>query len=129
MKQLLVAFAAIGAMFAFLTGAKAAENEKPPTTSQSGPQTSGGGGGGSGGGGKQPPWNPPAPGKSLQQSEVTPEMAAWAQSLIASSYPMHTVIPKDFGGKVVLGRIEWHTIQARTGNHGLFRAAALYWPS
>lgn len=75
---------------------------------------------------KAPPWNPPAPGPALDQHEVTPEMTAWAQSLVSSGLPMHTVVPKAFDGRTVLGRVEWHTVQARTGKHGLFRAASLY---
>jgi hypothetical protein len=76
------------------------------------------------------PSNPPAPGVALQQSEVTPAMTAWAVSLVHSALPMHSVSHKDFDGRAVLGRIEWHTHQAATGKdfpQGI-RAASLYWP-
>lgn len=77
-----------------------------------------------------PPWNPPPPGRVLLQSEVTPAMTAWAQALVKSAEPMHSVHPQDFDGRTVLGRVEWHTFIARTGEKrpGGVRAASLYWP-
>ena len=102
-------------------------------------KTQSGGGGGAGGGStggekppspnaKAPPWNPPAPGPALAQKEVTGEMTAWAQSLLASPAPMHSLHRRIFGMLPVIGRVEWHTVQARTGKvfPGGLRAVSLY---
>lgn len=51
--------------------------------------------------------NPPAPGRLLAQSEVTPEMAAWAASLL-HSLGMFAESVHEFGSKTVIGRKEWH---------------------
>lgn len=56
-------------------------------------------------------------------------MTSWAQSLLGSSAPMHSLHTRDFDpGGTVVGRIEWHTYQARTGKtfpEGI-RAVSLY---
>lgn len=78
-------------------------------------------------GGKAPPWNPPPPGAPLKESEVTPLMRMWAIDVLGSNYPMHTFVTRLFDeGKVVHARTEWHTVQAATGKHGVFRGVSLY---
>lgn len=76
---------------------------------------------------KAPPWNPPPPGPPLQQSEVTPEMSAFAVETLNSSTPMHGIVLEHFPEGAVYARVEWHTYQAKTGKHGLFRGVSLYW--
>lgn len=71
-----------------------------------------------------PPWNPFPPGwVYMHQSEVTPEIAAWASKILndPQTYPMHCFVQKgDFGALV-----QWHTFQGATGKHGLFRGVSL----
>jgi hypothetical protein len=42
-------------------------------------------------------------------------MTAWAQALLKSAAPMHSLHARLFDGRTIVGRIEWHTYQARTG--------------
>ncbi len=76
---------------------------------------------------KAPPWNPPAPGTSLQQSEVTADMQAWAIDVLHGPGEIHSVWGRNFPEGTVLARKEWHTKQASTGKEGLFKGVSLYW--
>jgi hypothetical protein len=55
--------------------------------------------------------NPPIPAgyHLMQQSQVTPEMTAWAVSILndPATYPMFATATKMFGALVVLARVEW----------------------
>lgn len=115
----LVALAAAAALLLLGKGAS-------PTTKPT-PSPGGGGGGGGGGNPHAPPWNPPAPGRPLQQSEVTPAMQAWAIEIHGLSPPIHTEVYRTFPEGSVIARVDWHTKQASTGKEGLFKGVTLYW--
>lgn len=89
----------------------APHGEKPPSSSHA------------------PPWNPPPPGRPLRQPEVTGPMGAFAVETLHSDLPMHSVSARTFPEGAVLARVEWHTLQARTGKsfpEGI-RGVSLYW--
>ena len=74
-----------------------------------------------------PPWNPPIPGGTRypDQSEITTSMTAFAKDF-RDSHDMHAVSePRDIDGKRVVARVAWHTVQAATGAHGLFKAGEI----
>ncbi len=56
--------------------------------------------------------NPPVPTgyRYMQQSEVTPEMTAWAVQLLndPTNSPMFSAAARDFNGFPVLAITEWH---------------------
>lgn len=109
-----------------LLGLKSA-SDKPSSSPSPDPKPGGGGGSGGKGDPYAPPWNPPAPGKPLIQSEVTPAMQSWAIEVLGLSPPIHTEVYRVFPEGEVIARVEWHTKQARTGKEGLFKGVSLYW--
>jgi hypothetical protein len=56
--------------------------------------------------------NPPIPSvwKILQQSQVTPDMTAWAVAILHDpiTYPLFAITTKTFGGVAITARVEWH---------------------
>src|SRR5258708_6476004 len=65
----------------------------------------------------------------MKQSEVTAAMTAWAVMIKNDSgtYPMFSVTFKDFDGKEVLARVEWHPPDE--DNHVIHRGVTLYEPA
>lgn len=115
-------FALAGLALLLLAGGR-----KPESTSQKPPTGGGSGGGGGGSDPYAPPWNPPAPGRPLQQSEVTPAMQAWAIEIQGLKPPIHTEVYRVFPEGSVIARADWHTKQASTGKTGIFQGVTLYW--
>jgi hypothetical protein len=72
--------------------------------------------------------NPPIPAgyHLMQQSQVTPEMTAWAVSILndPATYPMFATATKTFGALVVLARVEWLSPDFQNG--AVHRGIALY---
>lgn len=63
----------------------------------------------------------------LRQSEVTPEMTAWAIAIDTNpDNDFGYTEVRDFNGKLVKAVIEHHTEQARTGRIGDFKGVSLY---
>ena len=56
--------------------------------------------------------NPPIPSGYviMKQSQVTPEMTAWAVQILRNHtlYPMFSTITKLFGDLDIMARVEWH---------------------
>jgi hypothetical protein len=75
--------------------------------------------------------NPPVPQgwRLMQQSEVTPEMTAWAVSILNDpvDYPMFSTATQTFGGLMVLARVEWHPPDFQ--NDVVHRGVTLYEPT
>jgi GH25 family lysozyme M1 (1,4-beta-N-acetylmuramidase) len=74
--------------------------------------------------------NPPIPpGHALMpQSLVTPDMTAWAVSILrnTAAYPMFAKTSKTFGATAVLARVEWHPPDFQ--NAAVHRGVTLYTP-
>ena len=72
--------------------------------------------------------NPPIPAgyNLMQQSQVTPEMTAWAVSILndPATYPMFATATKTFGALVVLARVEWRPPDFQNG--AVHRGVTLY---
>src|SRR5689334_10952590 len=77
------------------------------------------------------PSNPPIPaGTELWRDSVSPDMTAWAKSILndPNDYPMFSETRRFFGTVQVLARVEWHTWTFRNGVRvdGTFRGVTLY---
>lgn len=74
--------------------------------------------------------NPPIPAgyKLMLQSEVTPEMTAWAVMILNDpiTYPMFSTTTMTFGSLQVLARVEWHPPDFN--NNTVHRGVTLYEP-
>jgi hypothetical protein len=74
--------------------------------------------------------NPPVPTgyRPLMQSEVTPDMTAWAVAILndSSTYPMFATATMTFGALTVLARVEWHPPDFQNGE--VHRGVTLYTP-
>ncbi len=74
--------------------------------------------------------NPPVPAgyKLMMQSEVTPDMTAWAASILddPTDYPMFSSTTMTFGSVTVLARVEWHPPDFQ--NSVVHRGVTLYEP-
>ena len=74
--------------------------------------------------------NPPIPSgyKLMMQSEVTPEMTAWAVMILRDpiTYPMFSTTTRMFGTLLVLARVEWHPPDFQ--NSAVHRGVTLYEP-
>jgi hypothetical protein len=74
--------------------------------------------------------NPPVPTgyKLMMQSEVTPDMTAWAVSILddPTTYPMFSTAMMTFGTVMVLARVEWHPPDFQ--NSVVHRGVTLYEP-
>ncbi|HEX3851664.1 MAG TPA: hypothetical protein VHW01_11905 [Polyangiaceae bacterium] len=72
--------------------------------------------------------NPPVPAgyKLLKQSEVTPELTAWAVSILhnPAAYPMFATSTRESGLLELLARVEWHPPDFQ--NHVAHRGVTLY---
>ena len=72
--------------------------------------------------------NPPIPEgyKVMPQSEVTPDMTAWALSILhdPSAYPLFATATKTFDELTVLIRVEWHVPDFQ--NTAVHRGVTLY---
>jgi hypothetical protein len=72
--------------------------------------------------------NPPIPAgyHLMQQSQVTPEMTAWAVSILndPATYPMFATATMTFGALVVLARVEWSPPDFQNG--AVHRGVTLY---
>jgi hypothetical protein len=75
--------------------------------------------------------NPPVPPgwRLMQQSEVTPDMTAWAVAILDDpvTYPMFSTAMQTFGGLMVLARVEWHPPDFQNGV--VHRGVTLYEPA
>jgi len=69
-----------------------------------------------------PGWTP------MQQSMVTPEMTAWAVSILhdTATYPLESTTTRTFGTQQVLARVEWHPPNFIKGY--VHRGVSLYIP-
>ncbi len=77
------------------------------------------------------PPNPPAPtGTKPWRYPLTPELTAWAQSIVndPTSYPMFATVARVFNGRCTLARVECHAWTIRDGKRvpGRFRGVTLY---
>jgi hypothetical protein len=74
--------------------------------------------------------NPPIPDgwKLMMQSEVTPDMTAWAVMILKdpANYPMFSTTTKTFGTLTVMARVEWHPPDFQ--NDKVHRGVTLYEP-
>jgi hypothetical protein len=63
--------------------------------------------------------------KPLKQRQVTPALTTYAIVILkdAKMYPLGSVVQID---STIYARVEWHSIQARTGKLGRFRGVTLY---
>ena len=75
--------------------------------------------------------NPPVPAgwQLMQQSQVTPEMTAWAVSILNDpvTYPMFSTAMRTFGALTVMARVEWHPPDFQ--NAVVHRGVTLYVPT
>jgi hypothetical protein len=64
----------------------------------------------------------------MQQSQVTPEMTAWAVSILNDpvTYPMFSTATRTFGALTVMARVEWHPPDFQ--NSVVHRGVTLYVP-
>jgi hypothetical protein len=74
--------------------------------------------------------NPPVPAgwKPMMNSEVTPEMTAWAVAILhdPTDYPMFATAMMTFGTLLVMARVEWHPPDFQ--NMTVHRGVTLYEP-
>jgi hypothetical protein len=74
--------------------------------------------------------NPPVPSgyKPMAQSQVTPQMTAWAVSILNdyATYPMFSTRTKTFDELIALARVEWHPPDFQ--NSIVHRGVTLYEP-
>ena len=84
-----------------------------------------------------PPYNPPIPaGLRPWSGPVSPEdtikLRAWATRIDQdpATYPMHSMASAEFGDRIAVARVEWHTWTYRAGKlvQGVFRGVTLYEP-
>ena len=72
--------------------------------------------------------NPPIPAgyHLMQQSQVTPDMTAWAVAILNDplTYPMFATATKTFNALPVLARVEWHPPDFQNG--AVHRGVTLY---
>jgi 3-phenylpropionate/cinnamic acid dioxygenase small subunit len=67
--------------------------------------------------------------KPLKQRQVTKAMTAYAIAILkdVENYPLGSVVQLDSAtDSAIYARVEWHSIQARTGKLGRFRGVTLY---
>jgi hypothetical protein len=77
------------------------------------------------------PKNPPPPvGWKYWTGAVTPEETALAEQVLHDSdqYPMGTFVQTRIGDALLAARVEWHTVQGKTGRVGCFRGVNLMKP-
>jgi len=58
---------------------------------------------------------------------VNPEAARWTIAILndPKTYPMGSFVQKRIGGQIISARVEWHSLQGRTGKTGCFRGVNL----
>lgn len=113
-KGLLLLGLGVGVGALLLAGTSISNAAPAPAPTPSKPPT-GGGGGVVGGDNENPPaqaFVPPIPDgwKYMSQDQVTPDMTAWAVSILhdQADYPMFSTATRTFDGQDVLARVEWH---------------------
>lgn len=77
------------------------------------------------------PENPPRPsGLRPMKNPVTKDITDWAVKLVNSpkEYPMGSQTTEYFGGRPLMGRIEWHTWTRKAGKlvTGIYRGITVY---
>jgi hypothetical protein len=133
---------ATGAMDAYADAALGANDAPTANDAGDGAASDAGGGAASDGYDGSPPGdgdtgpspsvadNPPVPAgyKPMMQSEVTPDMTAWAVSILddPTTYPMFATATKTFDELTVLARVEWQPPDFQ--NSVVHRGVTLYEP-